>query len=130
MRGVMSISAGILSWLGGPEKRKRRATRFPAEGLKGCYWDGGESSGRPVKDISSSGAYLFSQTQFYVGTVLTITLQKEGEPCTDNSVPNSMTVRCKVIRVDKNGMGVSFMLEKATQKKELAHFLKKTATSS
>jgi len=84
----MSVTAGILSWLGGPEKHRKRASRLSAPGLKGCYWDGGTSSGHPVRDISATGAYIVSQDRLYVGTILTITLQtrisrmKPGDPRT------------------------------------------------
>lgn len=123
----MSTPVGILSWLGG---RKKRAARFPAVGMKGCYWDGGESSGRPIKDISATGAYVYSQDGLYVGTVLTVTLQRDTETCEGQASSGSITVRCKVVRVEKDGMGVSFMWETAKQRKALERFVRKALGDS
>jgi Flp pilus assembly protein TadG len=119
----MSIGAGFLSWLG-RQNLKKRAPRIPAPGLKGCYWDGGDASGRPVKDISSTGAYLYTQDRFYVGTVVTMTLQRETESCEGKNSSVSVPVRCKVVRVNEDGMGVHFILNTEEQRKELKRFVR------
>jgi Flp pilus assembly protein TadG len=119
----MSIVVAILAWLSVPPKYIHRAPRFRDPELKAHYWDGANSSGHHVKDISVSGAYLYSRDRLYVGTVLTLILQKAE--ASDAQRPSGwMAAQCRVVRVETEGMGVSFMFDTAKERKQVERFVK------
>src|SRR3954451_21589202 len=124
----MSIFVAILAWLGVPLEKKNRAPRFPDPEMKAHYWDGGNSSLHQVKDISASGAYLYARDRLYVGTVLTLTLQKNTDVCDAQHPSGWMAVQCRVVRVETEGMGVNFMFDTAKERKQLQQFVRKTAS--
>src|SRR5882762_4449412 len=96
-----------LGWFRGEAERRhvKRATRYVHPGLTAFYWNGGAPLGRRVKDVSMTGAYLYTRDELYLGTVLEIALkQDEGTA--------AVSVNCKVVRAGPDGIGVSFMVQK------------------
>ena len=82
--------------------------------------------GRIVKDISSRGAYFYSGDRWCVGTILTLALQPDGPSDGEAGAGSSITVRCRVVRLDAKGIGVSFMLNTKKERQALEKFLAKT----
>jgi hypothetical protein len=101
----------------------KRATRYAGPGLTAFYWDGGLSPGRPIKDVSVSGAYVITAERWYVGTILTTSLKADRVWAVDGK-PASFTVPCKVVRHGTNGMGVSFVFRNVQEQKMLERFMK------
>jgi Flp pilus assembly protein TadG len=88
------------------------------------YWDGGAPKEHPVRDISLTGAFVCAAEQWYLGTILTMTLQQRSE---ENTVPTEsfISVPCKVVRQDPDGgVGVRFMFTGNEQRKALERFIK------
>ena len=99
-----------------PFERAERHPRF----LWACSWDGGDSNAAPVKNISSSGAYIHFPARWYIGTILRITLQRgTGELDSQDSI----TLLSKVVRHGPDGMGVAFMFDDADSAQAIQRFI-------
>jgi hypothetical protein len=61
------------------------------------YWNGGDATAVEVKDVSETGAYLVTTERWYLGTILTITLNFRSGPDAVEP-PDCITLPCKVVR--------------------------------
>ncbi len=115
----------ILSWWEQNPSRKKRAQRYPITGIVAHYWDGGAPKERAVRDISLTGAYIHATERWYVGTILTITLQQRTTQNGTAVAPLFLSIPCKVIRQDADGgVGVKFMLGGSQERKALKGFIR------
>ncbi len=89
-------------------KDNRHARRVEIPGLVAYYWDGDTPVAHVIRDISSNGLYMQTEQRWYPGTLITITLQKLVKAADD--VERVVTVQAKVVRADKDGVGVAFLL--------------------
>lgn len=105
------------SWLKQTASRARCAARYTTPGIVGYYWDGGAPREHLVKEISLTGAYLCAPERWYVGTILSITLQEEGSEGGNGPRSPGMTIPCKVAHQGLDGFGVTFMLRNGDRKK-------------
>ena len=60
------------------------------------------------RDISPSGLYLLTEGRWYPGTMVMLTLQKNGEIVAGSE--QSIAVEAKVIRSGDDGVGLAFVL--------------------
>jgi Flp pilus assembly protein TadG len=107
--------------------REQRATRHSNPNLGAFYWDGGAPEKHLVKNISLTGAYLYAQKAWCVGTVLTVTLQEDLSADGNPATPSFVCVRCSVVRDDGEGVGVKFILETREEREALKQFVKSVA---
>jgi hypothetical protein len=77
--------------------------------LVAYYWDGSIPTGHEIRNISSTGFYLVSAERWLPGTVITMTLQRTDIPDATSNPEGYITVLSKVIRVDKDGVGLVFL---------------------
>src|SRR3954464_10474925 len=89
-----------------------------------------------VRDISPSGLYLLTDGRWYPGTLVMLTLQKNGEILAGSQ--QSVAVEARVIRSGDDGVGLAFVLPERRQsdkdgvlgnlvdKKALVDFLEKS----
>lgn len=120
----------FVEWLQQGLNHVARAKRSEQPPISAYYWDGGSSVARKIKDISTSGAFLYvpkSET-WCPGTILTVVLQSGFEPSEDGETPDSVTVPCRVVRYGDSGVGVAFMLSKPEERKSLERFLQRNLT--
>ena len=89
----------------------RRAPREPAPGLAAYYWNGAAPKPHEVRDISSTGLYLVTESRWYPGTVLLMNLQRN--PCGDPAGGCAIPVRSLVIRSGADGVGLQFVLDES-----------------
>ena len=61
-----------------------------------------------IKDISSSGIYLFTEKRLPTGELATLVLREEGEP--EQSEDLQISVHARVAREGEDGIGLSFLL--------------------
>jgi Flp pilus assembly protein TadG len=99
-------------------RERRRAERQNPCHLVAHYWDGAAPLAHAVRDISSAGLYLFTEQRWYPGTLVMISLQRDGIPETDPD--RAITVEAKVVRSGSDGVGLAFALPQ----KEPAHVTK------
>lgn len=102
----MAPGKGWLDWLLSEERRKAR--RRASIALVAYYWDGAQPVSHTVRDVSSSGFYLFTDHRWYLGTVLAVTLQRTGVETDDPA--RAISVNAKVVRAGADGVGFEFLL--------------------
>jgi PilZ domain len=110
----------------------RKAQRMKAPLLVAYYWDGAAPMAHAVQDISSTGFYLLTGERWLPGTMVTMTLQRTDIVNKNSGTISHLAVMSKVVRLDKNGVGFTFIpLEERPEslngrpagKKALAQFL-------
>jgi len=107
----------------------RRSSRHQLDGLVAYYWDGSNSTARPVRDVSLTGFYLLTEERWYPGTMVMMTLQRSA--CPESDPHRSCTILCEVMRNDQDGIGLKFLpgqrqsgdMGKVTEAKDLRNFL-------
>lgn len=89
-------------------KERRRAKRISSVSLVAYYWDGAAPVAHAIRDISSIGLYLLTDERWYPGTLIEMSLQKTGG--SDNEQDRAIRIMAKAIRLDSDGVGLSFVL--------------------
>jgi hypothetical protein len=103
---------------------RREAPRRMVAKLTAHYWEGTGASGHRVRDISESGAFICAAFKWMPGTILTMTLQLEGQVVGSGPLATTV-VRAKVVREVPNGVGVQFLYADKAERQSLAEFLQK-----
>jgi capsular exopolysaccharide synthesis family protein len=88
------------------DRRRTKRKEYPP--LVAYYWDGGSPRAHDIKDISSTGFYLFTEERWYPGTQVMILLQRPGEA--GNDPERSITVNAMVVRFGIDGIGFAFIM--------------------
>ena len=87
-----------------------RAERRTVEQFAAYRWNGTDLVQEAVRDVSPSGVYVVTKDRWQPGTLVTLTLQREG-PLEMNS-DRRVDVRAKVARCGKDGVGLAFVFSK------------------
>src|SRR6185437_11216066 len=87
-----------------------RAVRRRVDQFAAYRWNGESLMQAPVRDISSTGLYLVTKDRWKVGTVLALTLQREGTLELDPA--RRITTQARVVRCGTDGVGLSFLWAK------------------
>jgi hypothetical protein len=87
---------------------RRKAQRLEAPRLVAYYWDGSAPAAHGIRDISSAGFYLLTEQRWYVGTLITMTLQKTAGA--DAGSEHSIAVQARVVWSGPDGVGLAFIL--------------------
>jgi len=102
----MAPRKGWLDWLLSEDRRQtRRRKTLP---LVAYYWDGAQPISHPVRDLSPTGFYLFTEHRWYPGTILAVTLQRTGVSADDPD--RAISINAKVVRSAADGVGFEFIL--------------------
>ena len=112
----------IRSWLtqsfSEQPRQKKRAPRHVDPGVNAFYWDGGAPSARQLKDISMTGAYLYTSDRWYLGTLIELMLQSASEAGEGGS-KKDLSVLCRVTRHGADGLGVKFLMPTDLHRKKV-----------
>lgn len=90
------------------EQEKARAERRSAPGLAARYGIKTATDAAGIKDISSSGIYLFTEKRLHTGELATLVLREEREPEQNDEL--QISVHARVAREGEDGIGLSFVL--------------------
>ena len=101
----MKLSTRWLEKLLVPESD--RADRRPAANFAAYYWSDGALRQDAVRDISASGAYIYTNERWAVGTIVALTLQNPGP--LERSRERRITTRARVVRSGDDGIGLAFL---------------------
>jgi hypothetical protein len=98
------------SWFKKPSSTPgpQRAERREAPGLAAYHLDGSVPKLDPIKNISSSGAYLVTRDRWFPGTEIALTLQREGPLETGSD--RCFELKARTVRWGEDGIGLSFIL--------------------
>ena len=102
----MAPGKGWLDWLLSDERRLAR--RRKALPLVAYYWDGAQPISHSVRDVSTTGFYLFTEHRWYLGTILAVTLQRTEAGSEDPE--RAISVNAKVVRSGADGVGFEFLM--------------------
>jgi hypothetical protein len=99
----------------------RNAPRIQEPGVVVYYWDGATPSGRQLRDISMTGAYLYTPERWYPGTVVRLLIQpKESSPAdAGNPPPGSLSLQARVVWHGPDGMALEFLFHGPADRKIL-----------
>ncbi len=85
----------------------RKAERQTLTGLVAYFFTGGRPVAHPVRDISATGIFVFTEERWYPGTVVRITMTDQQDPTSQRS----LTLNGKVVRAAEDGVGFQFLLK-------------------
>jgi len=113
-------------WLLQEDKDPRNATRSASPELVVYYWDGSAPEGRHLRDISESGAYIYTPERWYLGTIVRIILQRYQTKRADGSTgPAASTcISARVVRHADDGVAVEFIFRDKDDEQTLREFLR------
>jgi hypothetical protein len=94
---------------------RRKAERREVRGLVAYYWDGGAPVAHGIRDASSIGLYMSTDRRWYLGTLVTMTLQSAGIAGTDPDL--SIVVQARVVRSGTDGVGFAFVMPEGEKQK-------------
>ena len=92
-------------WLNPEPTQPRKAQRESVSGLTAYFFTGGAPVAHSVRDISTSGMYVFTHERWYPGTVVRMTLTDRQQPTAEHSI----TVNMAVMRFGDDGVGLQFV---------------------
>jgi TadE-like protein/PilZ domain len=111
-----------MRFLTGFHSKFRHAVRCANPKILAYYWEGGVPSGHPIKEISSTGAFISTPQRWYIGTILTLTLQSDAVA---TQAADTLLISCRVARHEADGVGVSFLFTNAQERKALEKFVRR-----
>jgi Flp pilus assembly protein TadG len=107
----------VKSWFEGLRSHDRRkGRRREAPPVVAYYWDGAAPVAHRIRDISSAGFYLLTEQRWYVGTLVTMTLQKTSGA--DAGSEHSIAVQARVVRFGADGVGLAFVLQPSQDRRD------------
>ncbi len=92
------------------EPEVERAERRPVEQFAAYRWNGSGLVQEAVRDISPTGVYILTKERWQPGTLVTLTLQREG--VLEMNSERRIEVQAKVARCGKDGVGLAFVFAK------------------
>ena len=104
---------------------RRRAQRVGSPAILAFYCAGAEAVPHGVRDISRTGAYMYTEERWYLGTLVQVTLDHDPGGTDAKNVPTvpSVTIWSKVVRHDEDGVGLEFVLVQRKRRDSLHQFL-------
>jgi PilZ domain len=91
------------------ERAERRAAeRRSVDQFAAYRWNGSKLKEEAVRDISSTGLYMLTEERWQPGTLVFLTLQREGPLEMDPE--RRIEVQAKVVRCGEDGVGLAFVL--------------------
>ncbi|MGA8673064.1 MAG: PilZ domain-containing protein [Terracidiphilus sp.] len=104
-------AAPTKSWLkrliSGEPSDPRKAPRTALPWLVAYFFTGGRPVPHEIRDISVTGAFVFTEDRWYPGTVVRMTLTDKRNPADERS----FTINAEVIRAADDGVGFQFVLK-------------------
>ncbi len=85
----------------------RKAPRTALPWLVAYFFTGGRPVPHEIRDVSVTGAFVFTEDRWYPGTVVRMTLTDKRNPADERS----FTINAEVIRAADDGVGFQFVLK-------------------
>jgi Flp pilus assembly protein TadG len=81
-------------------------------------------AGRRLKNMSVTGAYLYTPERWYIGTIITVTLRRLCERKGEKGA--TLSVLCRVVRWGPDGVGLRFLLPQRENRMAMEQFVLET----
>jgi Flp pilus assembly protein TadG len=123
----MNSLAKMKRWLLQEDEDPRRAARLRQPELVVHYWGGTAPGYREVRDISDSGAYIYTAEHWYPGTIIRVVFQTQRMTVVDEGgrqADGSICINCRVVRHGEDGVAVDFLYRSKTEQRDFQAFLK------
>ena len=108
------------------DREPRRAPRGMRPEILVHYWDGSPTAGRYLRDISHTGAFIYTPERWYPGTIIRIVLQGYPTPAQEDgtTAPTASTcIPARVIRHGSDGVAVEFAFRNEEEEESFRTFL-------
>jgi hypothetical protein len=101
----------LLTNSSGASPELRRATRVSEPGVVVYYWDGSIPAGHGLRDVSLTGAYLYTPERWYPGTIVRLLLQDKRTAASGTaSGPHaSVSILARVVWHGLDGVALEFV---------------------
>ena len=120
----------LIDWLTGAStpSESRRASRAFEPKVVVYYWDGSVPAGHQLRDVSPTGAYLYTSERWYPGTIIRLLLQRKDiqgkdTPSTGGDTamgaPSSASIPARVLRHGSDGVAVEFLFRNSEDRQLL-----------
>lgn len=100
------------NWFRLPFVYRPRAERRESPALAAFQWNGCTPWQSSVANISASGAFILTEKPWNVGEIRSLTLQRSG--MLESTGSRRVTVEAKVVRSDREGAGVQFLMPRGS----------------
>lgn len=123
----MNSFAKMKRWLLQEDEEPRRAARFAKPELVVHYWGGTAPGRREVRDISESGAYIYTAERWYPGTIIRVVFQTQRMNVVEDGArqaEGSICINCRVVRHGDDGVAVDFLYRSKEEQRDFQAFLK------
>lgn len=113
------------NWLADPAL-PRRAARLAEPRVVAYFWDGAAPAGCQLRDVSMTGAYLYTSERWYSGTIIRLLLQENGTPAADcgcSGTRQSISIPARVVRHGPDGLGLEFLFGTPEEHRALSHLV-------
>jgi c-di-GMP-binding flagellar brake protein YcgR len=105
---------------------RRRAERVRNPAILAFYCAGAEAVPHRVRDISCTGAYMYTEERWYLGTLVQITLDVDASETEGKNAAasvSSITLWAKVVRHGEEGVGLDFVLIQRKRRESMLRFV-------
>jgi len=123
----MAGSFGKLKrWLLQESEEPRRASRTVLPDLVVHYWGGTAPGAREIRDISETGAYVYTAEHWYPGTIIRVVFQTQRMHITENGgrTPEAtICINCRVVRHGEDGVALEFDYRSKEERRNFRAFL-------
>ncbi len=113
----------LQSWLKHAPPKVNRALRYVKPGIVAYYWNGGAPKENLVRDVSATGAYVYTAEKWCVGTIIWIAFQQQASNGNASSSVPTITLPCRVVRDGPDGFGVNFIVTEHKKRKAVDRFI-------
>ena len=113
------------TWQRFTSQERRRARRRTVRGVVAYYWEGGVAHPHEVVNMSETGAFVSATSKWYPGTIIEMTLQREGGDGDPSPMAHAAVhLQSKVVRTESDGAGLRFVYSKSRERLGVREFLK------
>lgn len=91
----------------GPQQTGRAERRKPDDFIA-YYWSNSTLKEDAVKDVSSTGVYIITNERWAPGTIVSLTLQRQG--VLERHKGRRITTRARAVRTGEDGVGLAFIV--------------------
>ncbi len=107
----------------GQPKERRRAKRIVNPPIQAYYWTGGRSRPLPLLNVSETGAFVQSDTEWCPGTIAHFVLECNDSELQAQPENLALSVWAQIVHITPEGMGLQFIIMDRQEEKKFQKFM-------